>query len=104
MIWVPIPGYTGYFANENGEVGRPYRSNKGGHKVGEFKVLVPSLSKCRPGHDQKHYLKIHLGRKNQNLLYHRLIALTFLGPAPFDGAQVDHMDGDKKNNRPSNLR
>ena len=38
-----------------------------------------------------------------NLSVHRLIALAFLGPSPFDGAVVNHLDGDPRNNRASNL-
>lgn len=33
---------------------------------------------------------------------HRLVALTFLGPRP-DGAVINHIDGDKCNNRATNL-
>jgi hypothetical protein len=35
---------------------------------------------------------------------HRLVALAFVGPQPYPGATVDHIDRDKGNNRASNLR
>jgi HNH endonuclease len=35
---------------------------------------------------------------------HRLVAEAFLGPPPFDGAVVMHIDENAANNRPSNLR
>jgi hypothetical protein len=35
---------------------------------------------------------------------HRLVALAFLGPDPFEGAQVCHNDGDRTNPRLDNLR
>lgn len=36
--------------------------------------------------------------------FHRLVALAFLGPAPSPSHTVDHIDGDKSNNRLANLR
>jgi hypothetical protein len=35
---------------------------------------------------------------------HVLVAETYLGPRPFDGAQVRHLDGNPANDKPSNLR
>lgn len=36
-------------------------------------------------------------------LVHRIVAETFLGPAPFDGAVVMHRDSNRKNNSVDNL-
>jgi hypothetical protein len=38
------------------------------------------------------------------ILAHRLVALAFIGPKPFDGAEVCHRDGFIHNNHFSNLR
>lgn len=35
---------------------------------------------------------------------HQLVALTFIGPPPFEGAEVCHKDGFHHNNHYSNLR
>jgi hypothetical protein len=35
---------------------------------------------------------------------HNLVAETFIGPKPKDGHHVDHIDNNKLNNNPSNLR
>lgn len=35
---------------------------------------------------------------------HQLVAEAFIGPKPFDGAEVCHNDGDKLNVHPTNLR
>lgn len=35
---------------------------------------------------------------------HRLVAIAFVGPPPFEGAEVAHNDGDALNCRPKNLR
>jgi hypothetical protein len=43
------------------------------------------------------------GEGNRTTHVHRLMAETWLGPAPFEGAIVRHLDGDRCNNRLSNL-
>lgn len=40
---------------------------------------------------------------NRPVGVHQLVADAFIGPKPFDGAQVRHLDGNPKNNRASNL-
>ena len=40
---------------------------------------------------------------SHNLRVSRLVCLSYHGPAPFEGAVVDHIDGNKHNNRPDNL-
>ena len=48
------------------------------------------------------YRKLHLGRRCQ-VYVHQLVAEAFLGARP-PGHVVDHLDLDRLNNRPSNLR
>ena len=52
------------------------------------------------------YMKVALSRHRHywHTKAHRLVALAFLGPPPFPGAHVAHFDGDRTNNRLSNLR
>ena len=40
----------------------------------------------------------------RGLFFHRQVALAFLGPPPFKGATVDHINQDKTDNRLCNLR
>lgn len=47
------------------------------------------------------YLAVHLGSR-ATISVHRAVALTFLGPCP-EGQQVSHRDGNRYNNRASNL-
>jgi hypothetical protein len=42
-------------------------------------------------------------RKTTRFHVHRLVALAFLGPRPFVGAEINHKDTDKTNNRATNL-
>lgn len=46
---------------------------------------------------------LRVDRKTKTLRVHRLVALTFLKDSYFDGAHVNHKDGDKTNNDLSNL-
>lgn len=43
------------------------------------------------------------GGKSKSLFVHRLVAIAFIGEQPFENAQVNHKDGNKRNNDASNL-
>lgn len=52
------------------------------------------------------YKSAHVPEANGRLRtvrVHTLIAETFVGPRPFTGAEVRHLDGNQLNNDPSNL-
>lgn len=94
--WLPVPGYEELY--EISSIGRLRRK---------------SASKMAPaGYVMKCRLDIHGYPKyglSKNRIYwtvkaHRLVAIAFLGPPPFPGAQVAHFDGNKQNNSVSNLR
>lgn len=88
MIWKPIPGFLDYEVSERGDVRRgvvqlkPERTQGNGRK--RF-----SLSK---------------GGRLFRMKAHQLVALAFIGPPPFEGAEVCHNDGFHHNNHYSNLR
>lgn len=54
------------------------------------------------GYISEGYRKISV--KNQDFKQSHLICLWFIGRLPMTGEQMDHIDGDTTNDRPSNLR
>jgi hypothetical protein len=59
----------------------------------------------KPGSSATRYFTVALCRdgKPRSHTIHSLIAEAFIGPRP-EGADIDHIDGDRKNNAISNLR
>lgn len=87
--WKLIPETENYFASRDGQI----MSNIGSKK----KILTQWV-------DTRGYkrVKIVINKKSTGIGVHRLIALTFL-PNPLNKEQVNHKDGNKKNNKVSNL-
>lgn len=96
----PIPGYPDYEADEMWLIW----SKKTHRQVKPFKRYG------RKGRGSKtargDYDKVIL-RDSRNVMVHRyvhtLVALAWLGKPKAEGMEVDHLDGDKTNNRPENL-
>ena len=89
------PGYEGiYIVTSEGDVARQLRSQ--GAAVGL--VLKPAL-------DGRGYPCVGLrkGGKQRWEKVHRLVCAAFHGPAPNGRGYVNHKDGDKANNKASNL-
>jgi len=88
-MWRDIPGFPDYQASTLGDV----RSRKSG----EWKPIRATR------HSKTGYLAVSLrvGGRYVTRSVHRLVATTFLGPA--DGRDVNHINGEKQDNRLCNL-
>lgn len=90
-IWNPIPGYPPYYVSNLGRV-KNSRTNK---------IRKPVLNDCNGRYRVQLYIKETDSRKTF-YVYH-LVMLAFVGPMPFDKREVNHIDGDKENNKLENL-
>lgn len=96
--WLPIPGTNDqYSVSSEGRVrSEPTASTTSGRQRG--RVLSPTANR-------KGYLVFRVclsGGVRWQTRVHQVVAAAFIGARP-DGMQVNHKDGDKRNNRPDNL-
>lgn len=94
MQWKNIPGWPKYQVSDEGGVRRVRQDNN--WLAG--KILQPGPANG--------YLNIHLYRDSKCHSYgvHTLVCLAFHGPRPTHKHQVAHFNGDKTDNRITNLR
>lgn len=94
-IWKPIPVYPDYEISNHGRVRRC-------NSVGRW----AAGHVLRPGQARSGHLYVMLSKADRHArkqYIHRLVAMAFVAPPPFDGAMVLHHDDCPKNNRPDNL-
>lgn len=99
----PIPGIVGYAAGSDGNLYTFIRRAYGRTGMPRYKttprVVKATVSKWHGGYPVvRMYWR---GRIHRPL--HRVIAEAFYGLRP-EGAECSHLDGNKLNNRPDNLR
>lgn len=82
--WQPIPGWP-YEASDLGRL-RSLRTNR---------ILHPSVS--AKGYE---HIVFQVDKARHDIRVHRAVALAWIGPIPV-GYHVNHLDGDKRNNRPA---
>ena len=96
-IWKYIEGYEGKYQVSNTGKIRSLCYHDGGHGVRRPKLM-------KPGTDESGYYRCALSKNNELRTFkvHRLVAKAFI-PNPSNKPQVNHIDGNKKNNYVSNL-
>lgn len=96
-----IPGFEGlYAASADGRIWAHEKTRivgQGRTRVYRPKWLLPSIS---DGYEQ---VKLMRYGEDCTCKVHRLVALAWIGRPPTALHQVNHIDGRKTNNRPSNL-
>lgn len=94
--WVTIEDFPNYAVSDLGRVKR--LTSRTCAKAGSI-LKTPPRSKDRP------YLSVDLCRdgNRRSEMVHILVAKAFLGAAPFESAEVNHIDGDKTNPHFKNL-
>ncbi len=102
-----VPGYEGYEVSDFGRVASHWGIGDRGKGAGSgaAAVLVRKRRVLAPALASSGYLTVRLRRstrKYATLSVHRLVILAFVGPCP-EGMEVRHLDGDRRNNRLSNL-
>lgn len=98
--WAPVPGYPGYAVSDTGLV----------YSFPKRKKIRGGAMQPLPGREMKTaagshgYPSVRLGRGAHNhKLVHRLVARAFIGECP-EGYVVDHINGERTDNRLTNLR
>lgn len=92
--WRPV--FHGLYEVSNvGRVRR--RTAKRGTRAG--RIRKPRCGKRFADYEN---LPLWIDGKQQNFTVHSLVAEAFIGPRP-DGMDINHKNGDKKDNRPENL-
>jgi len=100
-IWKDIPGYEGlYQISNNGGVKRMPKNTvtiTGKIRIHKLKILKPSTDSR--GYSQTCLFKLGIGKI---VSVHRFVAITFIENTE-NKPQINHKDGNKKNNHVDNL-
>jgi hypothetical protein len=94
-IWTCIPGRANYDVSDQGRVRSWAKKGCKGGRLDQPHLMIPQSVGSG-------YLQVYLGKDAGFEYVHRLVLLAFVGPCP-DGMECRHKDGDKRNNRLSNL-
>lgn len=96
-----IEGYDHYLVSTWGKI---YRIDKAFQVETNYQHMTRKLSELSTEETSKGYLRVYLSKngKRKHHKVHRLVARAFI-PNPENKPQVNHIDGNKKNNSITNL-
>lgn len=94
---VPMIDWSGYFVGSDGGI----YSEKPWHGT-SFRRMSERVS--RDGYSFVQLTGQCSGGRTKPKLVHRAVAEAFLGPCPPEADQLRHLNGNKRDNRPSNLQ
>ena len=104
-VWRPIPGHAGYEASSLGRVRSVDRVIEKPHPRNPsltLRCLLRGRVLALHAHPDSGYLSTHLGAGGRTQVS-RAVAAAFHGEPP-EGAEADHINCDRADNRASNLR
>lgn len=79
--------------------GKPYEVSSWGRvRRAGGRILQPSITR---GY---YHVSLSVGGAVETVRVHKLVAVAFIGPPPFEGAEAAHNDGNRLNCRVGNLR
>ncbi len=103
----PCPGFPGYSVDGEGVVwSHLVTLRRGGFRTGFTSFADPARRKrILPEPDTYGYLRVRLWREKRRVWarVNILVCAAFHGPRPDESSQCRHLDGDRRNNRASNL-
>ncbi len=102
--WLPVQGYEGKYEVSNLGAVRSIARRAPSYGLNQIDRAVPART-LKPGVGARGYAFVTLcdaEKAQKQISLARLVATHFHG-APFDGAQVNHIDGNKLNDRADNL-
>lgn len=100
-VWKDIKGYEGYQVSNEGKIrthNKTTYTEKHGVRHWQNRILSQKTAK-----DKAMRVELWKDGKHKTVLVHRIVALTFLGEPPEPNMTVNHIDGNRKNNRVENL-
>ena len=99
-VWRPVVGYEGLY--EVSSFGRIRSLERRARTANGYRKVPGKIMSPRPHHAGYVCMQFCVGHKRSYKTYHRVVAEAFI-PNPEGLPEINHKNGDKKDNRPENL-